>query len=112
MSGILEGRVAVVTGAGGGIGRAIEIEMARDVPKVIVNDIGTSLSGEGASPGPARAVADEIRQAGGSAAPNTESVTDPDGAARLIQQAVDEFGTIDIVVNNAGILRDRIFHRM
>jgi len=112
MNDMLSGRVAVVTGAGGGIGRAIAIEMALAGAKVVVNDIGTSLSGAGSSAGPARSVVDEIAQAGGIAAANTDSVADADSAAHLIRQAVEEFGRIDIVVNNAGILRDRIFHKM
>lgn len=109
---MLAGKVAVVTGAGRGIGRAFAISMARHGAKVVVNDLGGSVSGEGADTGPAYEVVNEIRGAGGEAEMNTDSVTDWDAAHRIVRQAVDAFGRIDIVINNAGILRDRIFHRM
>ena len=109
---MLEGKVAVVTGAGRGIGRGFAMLMASQGAKVVVNDIGGSVEGEGQDSGPAYEVVNEIRGAGGEAVMNADSVTDWDGAHRIVQQAVDEFGKIDIVVNNAGILRDRIFHRM
>jgi NAD(P)-dependent dehydrogenase (short-subunit alcohol dehydrogenase family) len=108
----LEGQVAVVTGAGGGIGRDIALAMAAAGARVLVNDIGTSVKGEGRDVGPARAVAEEIRAAGGAAAVSTDSVADWASAARIVQCALDAFGRVDVVVNNAGILRDRMFFNM
>jgi len=109
---MLEGKVAVITGAGRGIGRGFAMLMAQHGAKVLVNDLGASVSGDGADNSPAFEVVNEIRGAGGEAVMNGDSVTDWDAAHRVVQQAVDEFGKVDIVVNNAGILRDRIFHRM
>lgn len=109
---ILEGKAVVVTGAGGGIGREIAMAMARAGARVAVNDIGASVSGEGASAGPAQQVVEEIRAAGGEAVASTDSVSEPRSAARIVAAALDAFGRIDGVVNNAGILRDRFFHRM
>ncbi len=109
---MVEGKVVVVTGAGGGIGRDIALAMARNGAKVIVNDIGAALDGAGGSAGPAQQVVDEIRAAGGQAVPNTDSVADAASAARIVECAVESFGRIDAVVNNAGILRDRFFHKM
>lgn len=112
MAGMVEGKVVVVTGAGGGIGREVALLMAQHGAKVVVNDVGASVSGEGQDVGPAQKVVDEIKAGGGQAVANTDSVSDPGSAARLIDQAVQTFGRIDVVVNNAGILRDRFFHKM
>lgn len=112
MSGIVSGKVVVVTGAGGGIGRGIALAMARAGAKVVVNDIGVSLTGEGGGEGPAHAVAREIAAAGGQAVANTDSVAAYDSASRVIQTAIDAFGRVDAVINNAGNLRDRVFHKM
>ena len=109
---MLDGRVAIVTGAGGGIGREMALALAGAGASVVVNDIGASLAGEGADQGPAERVAGEIRARGGAAAPNTDSVSTWAGANRIVQTALDAFGRIDCVVNNAGILRDRLFHKM
>ena len=109
---MVEGKVVVVTGAGGGIGRDIALAMAAHGAKVVVNDIGAALDGAGGSAGPAQQVVDEIRAAGGQAVPSTDSVADAASAARIVQCAIDSFGRIDAVVNNAGILRDRFFHKM
>ena len=109
---MVEGKVVVVTGAGGGIGRDIALAMAAHGANVVVNDIGAALDGVGGSAGPAQQVVDEIRAAGGQAVPNTDSVADAASAARIVQCALDSFGRIDAAVNNAGILRDRFFHKM
>jgi NAD(P)-dependent dehydrogenase (short-subunit alcohol dehydrogenase family) len=109
---MLEGKVIVVTGAGGGIGRDIALAMARAGARVVVNDIGASVAGEGSDAGPAQQVVNEIRAEGGQAAANTDSVSDARSAGRIIATALDSFGRIDGVVNNAGILRDRFFHKM
>ena len=112
MNGIVSGKVVIVTGAGGGIGRGIALAMAASGAKVVVNDIGVSLNGEGGNAGPAQAVVEEIRKAGGEAVANTDSVASYEGAAQIVKTAVDTFGRIDAVVNNAGNLRDRMFHKM
>jgi NAD(P)-dependent dehydrogenase (short-subunit alcohol dehydrogenase family) len=109
---MLEGKVAVVTGAGGGIGREIAIAMALAGAKVVINDVGASLGGEGASATPAEQTRGIILQRGGEAVINTDSVAEWPSAQRIIATALDAFGRIDIVVNNAGILRDAIFHKM
>lgn len=109
---MLNGKVVVVTGAGGGIGRDIALQMAQYGARVVVNDIGASLSGEGQDDSPATQVVKEIAAAGGTAVANTDSVSDAQSAGRIIESAMDHFGRVDCVVNNAGILRDRIFHRM
>lgn len=112
MGNMVQGKVVVVTGAGGGIGRDIALAMVREGAKVVVNDLGASVSGEGNDTGPAQAVVNEIKALGGEAVANTDSVSDAAGAGRIIQTALDAFGRIDVVVNNAGILRDRFFHKM
>ena len=109
---MLEGKVAVVTGAGGGIGREIAIAMAVAGAKVIIADIGASLTGEGSSAHPAEQTKQIIAQRGGTAEVCLESVAEWVSAQRIVQAAIDHFGRIDIVVNNAGILRDVIFHKM
>ncbi len=106
--GRLDGRVAVVTGAGRGIGRSHALLLATEGARIVVNDLGSSSGGEGADPGPAATVAEEIRAAGGEAVYNTDDVADWDGAARLIRQAVDTYGDLHILVNNAGIIRNRM----
>jgi len=112
MTGMVDGKVVVVTGAGRGIGAAIARLMAEHGAKVVVNDIGASLAGEGGDKGPAEEVAAEIRKAGGQGVANTDSVAGFASAGKIIQCALDNFGRIDCVVNNAGILRDVIFHKM
>lgn len=109
---MLEGKVAVVTGAGRGIGREIAILMASRGARVVVNDLGGSVDGEGTDASPAEQTVADIKSAGGEAVANLDSVSDPAGGEHIVQYALDTFGTLDIVVNNAGILRDRIFHRM
>ncbi|MEB0164135.1 SDR family oxidoreductase, partial [Glaciimonas sp. CA11.2] len=109
---MIEGKVVVVTGAGGGIGRDIALAMARSGAKVIVNDIGASLSGDPLAVNPGQKVVDEIKAFGGQAIANSDSVSEASSAARIIESALDHFGRIDCVVNNAGILRDRIFHKL
>ncbi len=110
--GFIKDKVVLVTGAGGGIGRDFALALGREGGKVVVNDLGASVSGEGRDLSRANAVVDEIVAAGGTAVANGDSVADWDGANRMVEQAVDAFGRIDCVINNAGILRDRFFFNM
>jgi NAD(P)-dependent dehydrogenase (short-subunit alcohol dehydrogenase family) len=109
MAGICEGRVVIVTGAARGIGRGHALEFAHQGAKVVVNDIGAALDGTGRSDSPARHVVDEIVAAGGAAVVNGDDVADWEGAQRLVRTALDTFGGLDVVVNNAGFVRDRMF---
>ncbi|HEX4866162.1 MAG TPA: SDR family oxidoreductase [Acidimicrobiales bacterium] len=112
MSGICEGRVVVITGAARGIGRAHALAFAAEGAKVVVNDVGAEVDGRGSSTGPAGEVVDDIRGMGGEAVANGDDVAEWDGAGRLIQTAIDSFGGLDVLVNNAGILRDRMLVNM
>jgi NAD(P)-dependent dehydrogenase (short-subunit alcohol dehydrogenase family) len=107
-----DGRVAIVTGAGGGLGRCYALELARRGAKVVVNDLGGAVDGSSGSPNMAQAVVDEITAAGGQAVANHDSVSDRAGAQRMVNEAVSRFGSVDILVNNAGILRDKTFAKM
>ena len=110
--GLLDGKTALVTGAGRGIGRGIAIALAKAGAKVVVNDLGTGLDGEGMATSPAQQVVDEITKAGGTAAPNYGSVADYKQATEMVEQVVKTWGRIDILVNVAGILRDRMIFNM
>ncbi|HEY8173354.1 MAG TPA: SDR family NAD(P)-dependent oxidoreductase, partial [Dehalococcoidia bacterium] len=112
MSGRLEGRVAVVTGAGRGIGRGVAMLLADEGASVVVNDFGVNVDGSAPSSGPAAEVADEIKAKGGKAVPNFDTVATVDGGESLIKTALDNFGRLDILVNVAGILRDRMIFNM
>jgi len=112
MAGIVSNKVAIVTGAGRGIGRAIALALAGDGARVVVCDIGASLQGAGSDAGPAQAVVDEISKAGGKAVASTLSIAEPKNADEIVKAALTAFGRVDILVNNAGILRDVIFHKM
>jgi len=107
-----DGRVAVVTGAGGGLGREYALLLASRGARVVVNDTGGSTAGEGTDEGPAESVAQEIRDLGGEGVADTHSVATPEGGKAVVDTALDAYGTVDIVVNNAGILRDAPFHDM
>ncbi|MDD9945171.1 MAG: SDR family oxidoreductase, partial [Myxococcales bacterium] len=106
------GKVAIVTGSGGGLGRCHALELARRGAKVVVNDLGGSVDGTGGSSEAAEKVVAEIKEAGGTAISNGSSVTDPEGVKNLVKQTMDAFGRIDILINNAGILRDKSFKKM
>jgi NAD(P)-dependent dehydrogenase (short-subunit alcohol dehydrogenase family) len=107
-----DGRVAIITGAGGGLGKQHALLLASRGARVVVNDVGGSVSGEGSDKGPAETVVDEIRQLGGEAVSDSHSVSTPEGGEAIVQTAIDAFGSVDIVVNNAGILRDKTFQNM
>ena len=109
---LLEGRVAIVTGAGRGIGKEEALMLARHGAKVVVNDLGGGHDGTGADAGPAAAVVEDIRAAGGEAIANADSVSDFAASKRMLQAAIDAFGAVHVVVNNAGILRDRMIFNM
>ena len=110
--GINDGRIVVITGAGRGIGREHALEFASQGAKIVVNDLGAEVDGTGSSAGPAGEVVDEIRGMGAEAVANGDDVSDYEGAGRLIQTAIDTFGGLDVLVNNAGILRDRMMVNM
>jgi NAD(P)-dependent dehydrogenase (short-subunit alcohol dehydrogenase family) len=107
-----DGRVAIITGAGGGLGREHALMMADRGALIVVNDLGGAVDGTGSDKGAAQLVVDEIVAAGGEAVANTDSVATPEGGESIVQSAVDAFGKVDIVINNAGILRDKSFHNM
>jgi NAD(P)-dependent dehydrogenase (short-subunit alcohol dehydrogenase family) len=107
-----DGKVAIITGAGGGLGREHALLLASRGARVVVNDLGGSVSGEGGDEGPAEKTAKELRDLGGEAVPDTNSVATPEGGEAIVQTAIDAYGTVDIVINNAGILRDKSFHNM
>src|SRR5260221_12272765 len=106
--GALEGRVAIITGAGRGLGREHALLFASEGARVVVNDLGGDMHGEGGDPSSAMQTVDEITAMGGEAVVNGDNVADWDGAQRMVQQAIDAFGDLHVLVNNAGILRDRV----
>ncbi|MBL8610353.1 MAG: SDR family NAD(P)-dependent oxidoreductase [Myxococcales bacterium] len=112
MAGLLDGKAAIITGAGGGIGREHALLFAREGARVVVNDMGGARDGSGAADAPAKKVVDEIRAAGGTAVASFHDVSTAEGAAGLVKAAVDAFGRVDVLVNNAGILRDKTFLKM
>jgi NAD(P)-dependent dehydrogenase (short-subunit alcohol dehydrogenase family) len=107
-----DGRVAIITGAGGGLGRSHALELARRGAYILVNDLGGGLDGSGSSKPAAQRVVDEIIELGGKAAANHDSVATPEGGNAIVQAALEAFGRVDILINNAGILRDKAFHKM
>ena len=107
-----DGRVAIVTGAGGGLGRTYALDLAARGASVVVNDLGGSVDGKGGDDAAAQKVVDEIKAAGGEAVANYDSVSSPEGGESIVKTAVDSFGKVDVVINNAGILRDKSFLKM
>ena len=107
-----DGRVAIITGAGGGLGRCHALELARRGAQILVNDLGGAVDGSGSSMTAADRVVDEITALGGTAAANHDTVATPQGGLAIVQAAIDAFGRVDVLVNNAGILRDKAFHKM
>ena len=107
-----DGKVAIITGAGGGLGRQHALLMAKRGALIVVNDLGGSVDGTGANASAAQKVVDEIKAAGGEAVADHNSVATPEGGEAIVQTAIDTFGRVDIVINNAGILRDKAFHNM
>ena len=107
-----DGKVAIITGAGGGLGRSHALELARRGAKLVINDLGGSVDGTGGSDTAAQKVVDELKELGAEAVPNYDSVATPEGGENIVKTAMDAFGTVDIVINNAGILRDKTFHNM
>src|ERR1043166_4725255 len=107
-----DGKVAIITGAGGGLGRSHALELAKRGALIVVNDLGGSVDGQGGSHTPAQQVVDEIKAAGGEAVPNYDSVASAEGGKAIVQAAIDAFGKVDIIINNAGILRDTSFKIM
>jgi NAD(P)-dependent dehydrogenase (short-subunit alcohol dehydrogenase family) len=107
-----DGKVAIITGAGGGLGREHALLLASRGARIVVNDLGGSVSGEGGDAGPAQRVAQEVNDAGGEAVADGNSVSSPEGGEAVVKTAIDSFGRVDIVINNAGILRDKTFHNM
>jgi NAD(P)-dependent dehydrogenase (short-subunit alcohol dehydrogenase family) len=112
VAGICDGRVVIITGAGGGIGREHALAFAREGAKVVVNDIGGARDGSGSDAGPAQQGVDEIKALGGEAVANTDDISSWDGAERIVAQAIETYGTLHVLVNNAGILRDRMMVNM
>ena len=112
MPGLCEGRVAIVTGSGRGVGRQHALQLAAAGAKIVVNDLGSSVDGSGVDSSPAQQVADSINAAGGEAIVNSDDVSNFDGAKNLVDTAINAFGKLDILVNNAGILRDRMLVNM
>ena len=110
--GALDGRVAIITGAGGGLGREHALLFAAEGAKVVVNDLGGNVDGSGEDRSAAQKVVDEIKAKGGQAVANTDSVAEWESANRIVKSAVDAFGRVDVIVNNAGILRDRFFFKI